>query len=674
MKTKVLIFSLIVLAMCSCKNNKLSFSIPVADGVSRETFTFAIKGTDTLKLDVFRDTTEIKARPTVIYSFGGGWRTGNRESAIFASRFVKKGYNVVTIDYRKSITDKSTLTDSVTFAANYGNAVRLAVEDLFDATSYLIEHSQELGIDPAAIIASGSSAGAINSVTGEYLICNSDTLALNHLPAGFNYAGVIAYAGAVWKDGMEDPVWQKQPCPHMFLHGTDDDTVDYNRMLIHQSDFAGFGPAAISAIFRENGWQYETFTVEGSDHYQCLGPDIRMFLPCEKPDYTRHVLDFIDRMVVQKAPVQIEYTEKTLDGARIWKNLKKSMAKVYLSPHLRKQVLRLPQFGSGELDKQTFDFAVKDGDTLRLDVYRDKGFTGPRPVFIYSFGGGWEGGIREHMATKVYPFAQEMAAKGYVAVLYDYRLGYRMARNNGSVPDVSITDHMVTGANMSPEVYAAIDNAVKMAVEDTYDATSFVVAHAQEWEIDPSKIIIGGGSAGAFNSITAEYWNCNGDPLAKEHLPAGFRYAGIVPCAGAIWHRTDEPLHWDTKPAPILMFHGDSDIVVPYIEKVHPEIGISCTGGLEIARSLEEIGATFCLYTGIGQSHEMAGTPTPYIGEFIGAFLDRTVFNGEQIQARATEKWTTPDYSMAYYLQHSQRYPFQEVLFDYFEYFEHAYD
>lgn len=657
----------------SCARQE-AFRIPLADGVSRETCVYAVKGEDTLCLDIFRDTSTVDPRPTVIYSFGGGWRTGNRESAVFASRFVKKGYNVVTIDYRKSIKDKSTLTDSTTFGANYGSALRLAVEDLFDATSFLVSNADRFGIDTSMIVASGSSAGAINSVTGEYMICNSDTIALNHLPAGFNYAGVIAYAGAVWKDGMDDPVWNTRPCPHMFLHGTEDDAVAYNRMLIPQSDFAGFGPEVVSGIFRENGWPYETFTVEGSDHYQCLGPDIKLFLPGEKVDYTRHVLDFMERFVVQKAPARLEYREKVLDGTRVWSQLKKSMVKSYLSPRLRKQAFRLPQFGNGDIEIRTYDFAVKGGDTLRMDVFRDKGYSGDLPAFVYSFGGGWEGGNRQIMSTKVYPFAQDMASKGYVAVLFDYRLGYRQAREEGSVPDVSITEWMLDGRVMDSAVYAAVDRSVRMAVEDMYDATSFVLEHSSEFGVDPERIIIGGGSAGAFNSLAAEYWLCNSDPLAREHLPQGFRYAGVIPCAGAIWHRTDEPLHWDTKPAPILMFHGDSDMVVPYTEKVHENLGVSCSGASVIAQSLEEAGATFALYTGIGQNHEMAATPTPYISEFVAAFLDRTVVNGEQIQARAYEEWDASVFSNMYYLQHSTRYPFHEIASDYFNYIEHAYD
>lgn len=670
MKSKTIILALTaIIAFAGCKSKSFSFGIAVPEGVSMETVTYAIKGGDTLRFDILRDTTASQPRPTFIYSFGGGWRKGDRSAPIWGGRVVKQGYNFVTIDYRKAITDKSTLTDSATFAQNYDSAMKIAIEDLFDATSYLVEHAQELGVRPDRIVASGGSAGAINSVTGEWLICNGDPLAQEHLPAGFNYAGIVAFAGAVWKPGIDEELeYATRPCPHMFVHGTCDQAVAYDRMKIVQSDYTGYGPAYLSELFRKNGWAYELFTVEDSDHLQFMGPDLKMFFPASKLDYTRHMFDFLERFVDQQQPLQIEYREKDLDGARTQKGLMKKYSNIFKKMKYAREVGELPQFGSGELKKETFDFAVKDGDTLRVDIFSDPSFQGPRPAFIYSFGGGWEGGNRFYIENTVFPFAIEMARMGFVVASYDYRLGYKMAKDRGDVPDIPVDQYLMHGSS-DVKAYNILMDAVEMALEDLYDVTSFVVDNAGRLNIDPSKVMVGGGSAGAFNSLMAEYRICNDDPIALARLPKGFNYAGVVPCAGAIWHPMDEELNWKKMPCPILFLHGNSDRVVAYERFEAPEAGLVASGPAEIVPGLEKMGASYMFYTGEKRDHEMAGIPTGYMNQFIVAFIDRLVLNGEKVQAEISERWEPdPVNPLPYYLQRSQRYPWNQVTYDYVTY------
>ena len=50
---------------------------------------------------------------------------------------------------------------------------------------------------------------------------------------------------------------------------------------------------------------------------------------------------------------------------------------------------------------------------------------------------------------------------------------------------------------------------------------------ADEWGIDSSQIVACGSSAGAITVLHGEYALCNASPLV-QHLPVGFRYAGIV--------------------------------------------------------------------------------------------------------------------------------------------------
>ena len=675
---RLILFPLLAAALVVSCMPERNFSLP--EGVVMDTYTYAVKGADTLKLDFYRDTTRSGALPTFMFSFGGGWCTGERAPVLWAGRFAKQGWNFVSIDYRKSIKDDEALRDSLNFKENYGGALNVAIEDLFDATAWLVSHASCLGVDPSRIVTSGSSCGAINSVTAEWMICNGAPLAVAHLPEGFNYSAVVSMAGALWKEGDDLPEWASQPCPHMFLHGTVDEVVEYDRMYIPQCDYSGFGPGALCALFKENKWPYELFSVEESDHYQCYGPDVHAFIPCDPTDYTRHIFDFLERIEGERMPLEIEWTEKTLDAPRTMETAVKNAKKSILKRSLRRQIGAPRIYGSGDLNavvKQTYDFAVKDGDTLRLDVYRDPAAEGPRPTVLYSFGGGWEGGFKEMMGCKVYPFGQDLAAKGYTVVVPDYRLEYRKARNEGIVPDVGVVQYIMNENSSDSIAFGEVLKSVRIAVEDMYDATSYTVENAALLGVDPEKIIISGGSAGAFNALAAEYWLCNSDPMALERLPSGFRYAGVIPCAGAIWHPKDEPMEWKQAPAPMLLFHGNADQAVPYGTKIFEEVGLACSGASEIVKDLEKMGCTFMFYTGEGGDHEFSSNPTSYMDEIIAAFIDRCCLNGDHIQAKAVERWD-PDKveinTSVMYLRHADKYPFREVVNEFLKYIQHAWD
>lgn len=642
----------VLLALAACASGKKvpDDYVALPEGVSVETYTYAVKGTDTLQLDFYRNAALKGPQPTFVYVHGGSWAGGTRKDAKWIGRVAKHGLNAVSISYRLANKGKE-IGDSTVFGAQFSHAITVAVEDLYDATRFLLDNVEKLGVDPERIIISGGSAGATNCVMAEYWRCNGEEIATSRLPQAFRYAGVIPWAGGVWKIGMDKPVWKEQPAPHMFCHGTKDWIVPFCDQMIPASDFGAYGPETLSAIFRENGWPYESLFVEEADHYMAGGPSFMEATPNEKVDYMGQMLDFIDRIILDGQKLQIDYREKDLDGVRDMKKIFGKNLKLMASGKLNTGAL--PQYSCGaEVSVETYTYAVKGADTLRMDVYCDPSFTGKRPVLMYQFPGGWEGGTRKDMDGPLFPFFHPFAAMGYVVVAIDYRLGYLEARKSGRVADISLTKVIEDGQLDDPSVTSATMDAIEMAVEDMYDATNFIVKHAKEWNIDPKNIIAMGGSAGAGNVLTGEYWRANGTELAKKHLPKGFAYSAVIPCAGAIWHKSDEPVVWKKKPAPLIFFHGMADPLIPFDETVCEKAGVTLSGPASMLGSLEAVDATYILYAVEESDHLWAGLPSGYLNVLVDGLIDRVATNGERIQARFTERSLEGPHDAAWFMFH----------------------
>ena len=207
-----------------------------AQTVEKQTFVYAVKQTDTLRLDRYVALTpDSRTKPCLMFVFGGGFVGGRRDNASFLSYFeyyARKGYVVVSIDYRlgmKKAMQAGTLSEE-TFPEAWITTLAMATGDLYDATAYVCDHASAWGVDKTRIVASGSSAGAITVLMGEYGICNGHPLARQKLPQDFNYAGVISYAGAIF-DTQEELRWAKTPAPMMLFHGDADRNVPYDAVL-----------------------------------------------------------------------------------------------------------------------------------------------------------------------------------------------------------------------------------------------------------------------------------------------------------------------------------------------------------------------------------------------------------------------------------------------------------
>lgn len=210
------------------------------------TYMFAQRDTCDLFLDVYnpakdsRTTFEGKEKPTVIFMFGGGFIRGTRDDESYNTWFrqlTDNGYRVVSIDYRLGL--KGSTKVGVAQVNVLDKAIHMAVEDLFSATTFLIDNAAELGIDPDNMIISGSSAGAITVMQAEYEIANKTSWA-SVLPEGFNYVGVMSFSGAILsREGKVD--FKKDVCPTLMLHGTSDELVPYEQIAFFNLGFFGGG-------------------------------------------------------------------------------------------------------------------------------------------------------------------------------------------------------------------------------------------------------------------------------------------------------------------------------------------------------------------------------------------------------------------------------------------------
>ena len=233
------------------------------------TYMFAQRDTCDLYLDVYNPakgsetTFNGKAKPTVIFMFGGGFIRGTRDDQDYHKWFrtmTQNGYRVISIDYRLGL--KGSNKVGIAQVNVLDKAIHMAVEDLFSATTFIIDNADQLGVDPSNIVISGSSAGAISVMQAEYEISNMTKWAAV-LPEGFNYAGVMSFSGAILsREGKVD--FKKKPCPVLMLHGTADELVPYKQIAVFNLGF--FGGGKLVKRWQKYGYNYNMFHFIGYGH------------------------------------------------------------------------------------------------------------------------------------------------------------------------------------------------------------------------------------------------------------------------------------------------------------------------------------------------------------------------------------------------------------------------
>lgn len=306
MSRQILLSFAVALLYCltACKPQTIECR---TNNVDKQTYTFAIKGADTLRLDKYEMQTapdDALPKPTILFAFGGGFKAGNRDANEYIPYFdflARNGYVVISTDYRTGLKaiDPSKMTGPMQFAATLQKAIEMAVEDFFDATHFILDNSREWKVNPQQIVACGSSAGAITSLQAEYELCNRTPLT-RKLPASFNYAGVISFAGAICSLGIPD--WQELPCPIMLFHGNADRTVPFDKALLENMGLWGSNFIARQLQVKQSPYYF--YLAEDAGHEMAN-------IPMENNRYD--ILSFLDRFVIRSQKVFINTTE-TIPG------------------------------------------------------------------------------------------------------------------------------------------------------------------------------------------------------------------------------------------------------------------------------------------------------------------------------------------------------------------------
>jgi len=156
-----------------------------------------------LMLDVYEPANDTeKRRHAVLFVHGGGFVTGTRDQGyppVICTLLAKHGYVCFSIDYRLYPSGKERGT--------YYEAAPKVAKELDLARKWILERTEQFGIDPAKLAISGGSAGGMASIEA----CKI-----------YNYS---AFA-CLWGTHKGSSPSEDFP-PTILIHGTADQLVDY---------------------------------------------------------------------------------------------------------------------------------------------------------------------------------------------------------------------------------------------------------------------------------------------------------------------------------------------------------------------------------------------------------------------------------------------------------------
>ena len=256
--------------------------------------------------------------------------------------------------------------------------------------------------------------------------------------------------------------------------------------------------------------------------------------------------------------------------------------------------------------ERDIEYASPDGAHLQLNLARPKSAAGLRPAILCIHGGGFRAGNREGYNA----LCLKLAERGYVMATASYRLAPKYQ--------------------------------FPAAVHDVKAAVRWLRAHAAQYQIDPERIGVTGGSAGGhlaqFLGVTAginEFEGQSGHPnyssrvacVVNQYGPSDFTksYGKSVDAAEVLplflggdlnsahqRHVVSSPLNWVTpNAAPTLILHGTEDKYVAYEQ------------GLWMRDRLRACGVEVELLTLEGAGHGFKGADAERADEALMAFFEK---------------------------------------------------
>ncbi len=183
--------------------------------------------------------------------------------------------------------------------------------------------------------------------------------------------------------------------------------------------------------------------------------------------------------------------------------------------------------------------------TLTLDLYQPIGDTQrSRPAIVLVHGGGFVAGDSTNSA--MVRMANAFARRGYVAASINYRL-----LGDGDC------------ARENPPSQACFDAAIA-AQHDAQAAVRWFRAHAGTYGVDPTRVAIGGGSAGAVTALAVAVHS--DDPGDSGNPGYSSKVGGAIAISGFLPHSVASL--YDPSDSPVQMFNGTADPVVSYASAV----------------------------------------------------------------------------------------------------------
>lgn len=253
------------------------------------------------------------------------------------------------------------------------------------------------------------------------------------------------------------------------------------------------------------------------------------------------------------------------------------------------------KYGEG-LSHQTLNSTSYSILDLKLDVYKPANNSKKKPAILLIHGGGFVGGDKS--TGDIVNLTNYFASRGWVA----FSINYRLRDNKGTVP----TEWIQYAQNSVPLSDQNQFLAMYPAHRDAKAALRWIIANANQYNIDTNYITVGGGSAGAIIATTLGITNLTDftneiatsiDPtLTTTNLNKTYTVKTILDFwgSGVAVTATNNIYgyqRFDRSDAPIMIAHGTEDSTVKY------------TNAIELQNIYTSTGAAYKLYTLLNRGH-----------------------------------------------------------------------